>query len=775
MNEPHVPSVGFDASGVPRDLRAIPRWIGWRYEDRAGRLTKVPVSMLNGHAADVRDPKHWCSFDAALAALGTQPLLTGMGVVFNGDGLVGVDLDGCVNARGELSPEARSIVDALGSYAEYSPSGQGIKVFVRGSKPARARCRSRSVPGIKGIEIYGNARFFTVTGYAVDGCPRDVLPAPSALNDLCSRLWPDEASPSALTQVDAVRPAGDDATLIERAMRAVNGGKFQALWRGDTSLHGGDDSAADLALCCMLAFWTGGDADRVDRLFRQSGLYRPKWEREDYRMVTIRRALTTANGGGSVHRQKHSAPVVDDQLGQRDNEGRLLLAPRQTLPTARAFVEEHYTCDGGRTLVQYGGELFHWSGNRYVRLDDNAIRQTLYEWLHQAWRPDERRGIVRFEANAKTVEDALAAIRALTHVHVRASTPFWIDDPVGRPNASELLAFRSCNLHLPTRTVVESTPALFTTNAVEFDNEPPTAASTSTPTHWLTFLHDLWGDDQASIELLQEWFGYCLSQDTSQQKILLIVGPRRSGKGTIGRVLTSLVGIDNVAGPTTGSLAGPFGLQSLVGRSVAIISDARFSGTGLPTVVERLLAISGEDRVTVDRKYLPALQIKLPTRFTLLSNELPQLPDVAGALPGRFLVLQMRQSFFGREDHGLLHRLLDELPGILHWALDGYDRLAARGRFLEPASSQDAANDIEALSSPIRAFVAERCVVGVGQRIGVNELCVAYAEWLRQHCGDATFDRQRFGRDLRAAVAGVERRRGTEKPFYDGIALKPTT
>ncbi len=718
----------------------------------------------------VTEPSHWLTFDAALNGLARDSSLAGLGVVFNGDGVLGIDLDGCVDERGVLSADARSIVDALGSYAEYSPSGTGVKVFTRGAKPAWARCRSKFLPGLKEIEIYDASRFFTVTGHPVDGCPGEVREAQAAIDELCSRLWPKVSGTSTNPHLDRLEPTGDDAALIERALRASNGSKFQALWSGDTSLHGDDDSAADLALCCMLAFWTGGDVARMDRLFRKSGLYRPKWEREDYRSMTIQRAIATSGSGTAL--RLHPPPTLTggDELGRRDGEGRLLLAPRQTLPTARAFVEEHFNTDGQRTIVQYGGELFRWKGNRYARLDDNAIRQSLYEWLHDAWRRDERRGIVRFDANAKSVEDALAAIRALSHVDVRPSTPFWLDDAFGRPSASELLACNRSNVHLPSRNVIEPTPHLFTTNAVEFDYDPVAP----TPTAWLAFLNDLWGDDQASIDLLQEWFGYCLSQDTSQQKILLIVGPRRSGKGTIGRVLTSLVGTDNVAGPTTGSLAGPFGLQSLLGRSVGIISDARFSGTGLSTVVERLLAISGEDRVTVERKYLPALQIKLSTRFTLLTNELPQLPDVAGALPGRFLVLWMRQSFFGREDHGLLHRLLDERPGILLWALDGYDRLSARGRFLEPTSSQEVASDIEALSSPIRAFVGERCVVGAGLRAAVEDLFDAYCQWLQRDCIDATTDRQRFGRDLRAAVPGVERRRGTDKAFYEGIALKPT-
>src|SRR5690606_6087501 len=182
--------------------------------------------------------------------------------------------------------------------------------------------------------------------------------------------------------------------------------------------------------------------------------------------------------------------------------------------------------------------------------------------------------------------------------------------------------------------------------------------------------------------------------------MLMLVGPRRSGKGTVGRVLTRLVGAANVVGPTIGSLAGDFGLQPLIGKSLAIVSDARFSGQKMPVVIERLLCISGEDMVSVDRKYLGAVNMKLPTRFVFLTNELPRLVDASAALAGRFLVLPLANSFYGREDTTLADQLIEELPGILLWALDGWRRLRERGHFVQPASGEEAIQQLEDLASP---------------------------------------------------------------------------
>jgi putative DNA primase/helicase len=152
-----------------------------------------------------------------------------------------------------------------------------------------------------------------------------------------------------------------------------------------------------------------------------------------------------------------------------------------------------------------------------------------------------------------------------------------------------------------------------------------------------------------------------------------MVGPLRCGKGTIGRVQTAMLGRNSVGGPTMSNLSETFGLESLITKPAAIISDARIGArTDKSTIVERLLSISGEDSLDVPRKYMIAWTGKLPTRFTILTNELPSLSDGSGALAGRFIILIMTKSFFGKEDPALTSKLLTELPGILNWSIEGY-------------------------------------------------------------------------------------------------------
>jgi primase-polymerase (primpol)-like protein len=195
------------------------------------------------------------------------------------------------------------------TYAETSPSGQGIKLFLRGEKP-EGKCR-RDLPGGH-VELYGKERYFTVTGERYNGAPAEVQYRDPELKALHERLFQHEERRAPASPPRPVELA--DAELLNRMFAARNGAEVRALWEGDTSAHGGDASRADLALCSRLAFWTGGDAARIDALFRLSGLMRPKWERTDYRQATIAKALAGATGYYTPREVTPPAQAAGDRL-----------------------------------------------------------------------------------------------------------------------------------------------------------------------------------------------------------------------------------------------------------------------------------------------------------------------------------------------------------------------------------------------------------------------------------------------------------------------------
>ncbi len=227
--------------------------------------------------------------------------------------------------------------------------------------------------------------------------------------------------------------------------------------------------------------------------------------------------------------------------------------------------------------------------------------------------------------------------------------------------------------------------AYFSTNALEFDF----SLDAPEPTLWLDFLTQLFGDDIESIETLQEWFGYLLTPDTRQQKIFMLIGPPRSGKGTIARVLQSLIGRANVAGPTLASFEAPSACRRCWARAWPSLPTRRLGGrVDQHKVVERLLSISGEDTLSADRKYREPVTGKIPARLMIVSNELPKLAESSGALAHRMIVLRLTNTFLGKEDTQLTEKLRGELPGILLWAIAGWQRLRERGHFVQPKQAE---------------------------------------------------------------------------------------
>jgi putative DNA primase/helicase len=454
----------------------------------------------------------------------------------------------------------------------------------------------------------------------------------------------------------------------------------------------------------------------------------------------------------------------------RPAEDRLYLDPQDPFPSAKRFTAARYVQGDARTLQHHNGAFYAYDGRCYLEADEGAIRAELYHFLSDALTPK----MEPFKPNRSKVGDVLDALKGVAILPSSVRAPAWLDEGLElRPPAAEVLPCANGLLHLPERKLLPATPAFWGHNAVDFDFDP----AAPEPMQWLLFLRSVWPNDMEAVATLQEIFGYLLTADTSQQKIFLIVGPKRSGKGTISRVLTAMLGQGNVASPTLAGLCTNFGMQPLIGKSLATIGDARLGHRhDQAQIAERLLSISGEDSITVDRKHLTPWTGRLGVRFLIMTNEMPRLSDASGALASRFIVLTMSQSFFGKEDPGLTSRLLEELPGILNWAIVGWQRLHKRGYFLQPASSAAAIEELEALSSPVLAFVRDRCVVGPAERIEVGTLYSAWCRWCEEQGRREPGQKPNFCRDLQAAVQGLRLRKlggdGNRYTIYEGITVR---
>jgi hypothetical protein len=353
-----------------RDLR---QWLCWRIEERAGKPTKVPYGPLTDEQASSTDPKTWASYSETITAH-REHGYDGIGFVFTPeDDLCGIDLDHCLDPHtGEIESWAQEIIDELDSYTEISPSGTGVHILVRGTLPPGRNRKGR-------FEAYDRGRYFTVTGRHLAGTPQSIEFRQDQLEHVVKRVFGSsfEVSENGHSANGSAPKPNDltDEQLVQKALSASNGERFAHLWSGDTSAYG-SHSEADLALCGMLAFWTGGDPLRMDRLFRASGLYREKWERASYREGTISEALKGKTEfyqpSSTVKLKKGTEGADPDEKEERRNQAdRLIGYALDDLQSL--FVDQH-----GASHALINGEPV-------------PLNSRCYSWLRRLmWEHEER-------------------------------------------------------------------------------------------------------------------------------------------------------------------------------------------------------------------------------------------------------------------------------------------------------------------------------------------------------------------------------------------------
>jgi putative DNA primase/helicase len=297
-NRPEPLPVNFER--IPARLRDKRQFVVWAYQQVDDELKKPPFDPRTGRLASVAKSTSWGSLADAKRAYDTGNY-AGIGIVLTREsGIVGIDLDHCVE-EGHLSKEAGQIIDSLASYTEVSPSGTGIHILLEGRLPGPYRRRGK-------VEMYEELRYLSLTGHTLVSSPSDILPRQNELQHLYQRLFtgesriPDKENTGGGRERHWSPPPVSAEVVLEKAMKAKNGVNFKRYYGGDPTLWEGagarhrSQSEADFTLVLMLLYWTNNDAGQAERLFRQSGLMRPKWDRpvkgaETYGERLIRDAL----------------------------------------------------------------------------------------------------------------------------------------------------------------------------------------------------------------------------------------------------------------------------------------------------------------------------------------------------------------------------------------------------------------------------------------------------------------------------------------------------
>jgi putative DNA primase/helicase len=474
----------------------------------------------------------------------------------------------------------------------------------------------------------------------------------------------------------------------------------------------------------------------------------------------------------------------DEPVGEKDalSDSRLpaivedfrVPSDKKPYSVAVALRDAFFLHNGKPTLMRWQDMWVRWDGASWNVMSDADITAWLYqrmdaaymavqdketkEWTEAPWNPGN--------SNITNLDKALRAA-----VNLRDDTKQ--NTMIGEGVHDLAVSCTNGLLRVTGRELAPADPAYFTFSSVPFAYD-----RNATCPQWEEWLADTFAHDPDTVAMIQEWFGYVVSGRTDMQKALLLQGVERSGKGTIARILQRLAGPTNSCGPTLNSLTEQFGLWALTDKMLAVIGDARLPKKGTEVITERLLSITGEDTINVDRKWQRPWEGKIPARIVLLSNEIPNWADSAGVLPTRFIVATTVKSYLGNEDPTLFDRLASEMPGILNWALDGLDRLVKQGKFTVNAATPEIVGAQRDRSAPQKGFVEEVCVLGGDKWVSKERLREMWVLWNQEHGRTVADTRESFTTKLLGMVPTIQARdqkkriNGKLTPIFRGIALR---
>lgn len=448
---------------------------------------------------------------------------------------------------------------------------------------------------------------------------------------------------------------------------------------------------------------------------------------------------------------------IDSQVDTIDDTQHRILnlsTPRQS---AERFIDEYYRFEGIRTLqcVPETKQFWHWLNGYYQPLPELHLREQISAYLASSYYiKKDTQAPTPFPSNMRTEGEILHTLKNRCSTGVSKDPqagPSWLFEGRDMPLPDHVIQFQNKLLYveefLKTGNAMESTrnltPQFFDVTQLPFILNPFDHGRLL-PVKFLDFLDQIFGRNIQSIAFLQQWFGYCLTQMTHHHKMLLLIGPPRSGKGTLARLLMAMLGKGNAVNLTSDALNERFCIENWLNKRLAILADARFSEQSTKAV-ETLLTISGGDFLTIDRKFQKAVHdIALPTKVMLMSNETPNLKDSGDALASRFIIIKTKTSYLGREDTHLLERdLLPEIPRIIWWALDGLRTLEQNGKFKQPDAFAAAHERMSRNQSPIKAFINDHYTLDPDYFVPISDLYKKYQDYCAGE-GFGTLPKLRF-------------------------------
>jgi len=751
-------------------------------DDPNGKPKKIPKNPNNGYPAKVNDPKTWGTYEKALSQIGQTIIhrhddkggkdkftytehkceIAGIGFCFNNN-LVGIDIDKCRNDP-EKEKQANKIINHFNSYTEISPSGDGYHILIYcdlTKLPANYKEIYDMNPHKHNMECYVagvTKKYFTYTGNTSDEVIEDRT---QELIEFLDTYMKKSPSDSANTQTGGTgNSAKDNYDIISIIQKSKQVNKFTKLfYQGDISgaPYNGDDSAADLGLCSILAWYCQGDFNEIDRYFRQSALYREKWERTDYRTNTINRAINGCNGKFYKPRNKTKKDTSPIKVHKYDKA--IYINPFET-PEAR---QRYRWNDIGM------GYLFADTYKNISRYVPEAKEWYIYDG--RVWRLDL--GGVVIDQQARDLMDYLLDCRRF--LENDESQENWIDFISKRmkKSARDTMLSDAQSVYPVSIMEFDKDPYIFncqniTLNLREFTQHPhrpedflskisnanfdPAAKCE----RWNEFINEIMCSDMETAQFIQKALGYALTGDTSEECFFILYGSTsRNGKGTTMETTLHIMGD---YGHTTEPETITQKQNSNAGNpseDIAGLKGARFVNISEPDKGIRLnnaliKRVTGGDSIRARFLHQNSFEFRPQFKLFLNTNHLPRVSDDTVFKSERVKLIPFERHFEPNEqDKGLknLFKQPENISGILNWFIDGLKLMRKEG-LKPPEKVNEATKNYREESDTIGLFIRECLIEAVNIDITLKDVHLTYTKWCENY-GYNPLNSRNFSAELR--------------------------
>lgn len=758
-------------SAIPQELKDYKNWVCWQaYPDPKSHsgISKKPINPKTGGFAMPNNSDTWSDFETAVRQSGKY---SGIGFMFSNSPFFGVDLDDMPQdiedyQNGGADNIISEFVNTLQSYTEFSQSKTGVHIICKGTLP-EGRRKAKNDSG--GFEMYENGRFFVVTGnycseYGyINDCTESVKP-------LHSKYLGKAAEPKPNRQNITVNLNSVD-DIVRAACSAKNGSLFKALYSGDFSAYA-SQSEADMAFCNMLAFWCGCDSEKMDAIFRQSGLMRDKWDRKQsgttYGVITLQKAIS---GCSQTYNPKqhndYSISIGNGKVIQTVDEEKMRAYTFDDMGNAERFVdlfgENVRYCYTEKKWYFYNS--MRWSVDNLgviLRMADKCVEAMKAEAKLYLQADEESGGDMAkaFEKHMKSSRSNKSKKAMLNEIeHHLPILPIQMD------RYKMALNTPSGIINLKNGDVKAHNPEYYFTKITSVD-----CAEAADCPRWLAFLDDIFAGDKDLIRYIQKAVGYSLTGSTAEQCAFFLYGTGRNGKSTFIDVIRDVFG-DYAANIQ------PETIMVKSSQSNAINSDiARLKGARLVTSVEPnegvrlneglLKQLTGDDTVTARKLYSEEFEFKPEFKLWMATNHKPIIRGTDTGIWRRIHMIPFDvQIPEDKVDKNLTHKLKAEMTGIFKWCIDGCLMWQREGLQM-PAAVLKSVREYRREMDVISAFIEDKCTLeGTVQASMLYAAYVSWADSNNEYCMSNT----KFSTEL---AKRFEKIKGRNYNYFTGISIR---